>query len=54
MRGLRRGCHAHELEEILAAVLRWMPGAELAVPFEELDFRHEVSSYGLGALPVTW
>ncbi|MDC0769533.1 cytochrome P450 [Streptomyces sp. HD] len=43
-----------ELEEILAAVLRWMPGAKLAVPFEELDFRHEVSSYGLGALPVTW
>lgn len=43
-----------ELEEILAAVLRWMPGARLAVPFDELDFRHEVSSYGLGALPVTW
>ncbi|MEU7056904.1 cytochrome P450 [Streptomyces sp. NPDC046197] len=43
-----------ELEEILAAALRWMPGARLAVPFEELDFRHEVSSYGLGALPVTW
>lgn len=43
-----------ELEEILAAVLRWMPDARLAVPFEELEFRHEVSSYGLGALPVTW
>ncbi|MEV7090311.1 cytochrome P450 [Streptomyces sp. NPDC093085] len=43
-----------ELEEILAAVLRWLPGARLAVPFEELDFRHEVSSYGLGALPVIW
>jgi len=43
-----------ELEEMLAAVLRWMPGARLAVPFAELDFRHEVSSYGLGALPVTW
>lgn len=43
-----------EIEEMLAAVLRWMPGVRLAVPFEELDFRHEVSSYGLGALPVTW
>ena len=43
-----------ELEEILAAVLRWMPDARLAVPFEELDFRHEVSSYGLSTLPVTW
>ena len=28
--------------------------ARLAVPFEELEFRHEVSSYGLAALPVTW
>ncbi|QNE79350.1 cytochrome P450 [Streptomyces finlayi] len=43
-----------EIEEMLAAVLRWMPGVRLAVPFEELDFRHEVSSYGLGSLPVTW
>lgn len=43
-----------EVEEILAAVLRWMPDAELAVPAEELEFRHEVSSYGLVALPVTW
>ncbi|WP_329042120.1 cytochrome P450 [Streptomyces sp. NBC_00178] len=43
-----------ELEEMLAGVLRWMPGARLAVPFGELDFRHEVSSYGLAALPVTW
>ncbi|MFH9470747.1 cytochrome P450 [Streptomyces clavifer] len=43
-----------EIEEMLSAVLRWMPGARLAVPFDELDFRHEVSSYGLGALPVTW
>ncbi|MET7387085.1 cytochrome P450 [Streptomyces sp. NPDC005385] len=43
-----------EIEEMLGAVLRWMPGVRLAVPFDELDFRHEVSSYGLGALPVTW
>lgn len=43
-----------EIEEMLAAVLRWMPDVRLAVPFEELDFRHEVSSYGLGSLPVTW
>lgn len=43
-----------EIEEILAAVGRWMPDARLAVPFEELEFRHEVSSYGLATLPVTW
>ncbi len=43
-----------ELEEMLSAVLRWLPDARLAVPVEELEFRDEVSSYGLVALPVTW
>lgn len=43
-----------ELEEMLAAVLRRLPGARLAVPFDELVFRPEVSSYGLAALPVDW
>lgn len=43
-----------ELEEILHAVLRWLPDARLAVDVAELEFRHEVSSYGLAALPVTW
>lgn len=43
-----------ELEEILHAVLRRLPDARLAVGVEELEFRHEVSSYGLAALPVTW
>jgi cytochrome P450 len=43
-----------ELEETIHAALRWLADARLAVPFEELEFRHEVSSYGLAALPVTW
>lgn len=43
-----------EIEETLAAILRRLPGARLAVPVDQLDFRHEVSSYGLAALPVTW
>ncbi|ACU98312.1 cytochrome P450 [Saccharomonospora viridis] len=43
-----------ELEEMLYGMLRLLPQARLAVPFEELEFRHEVSSYGLAALPVTW
>lgn len=43
-----------ELEEMLHAVLRRLPDARLAVPFEELEFRHEVSSYGIATLPVTW
>lgn len=43
-----------EIEEMLLAVLSGLPQARLAVPVEELEFRHEVSSYGLVALPVTW
>jgi cytochrome P450 len=43
-----------ELEEIVSAMVRRLPGARLAVAFEELEFRDEVSSYGLAALPVTW
>lgn len=43
-----------ELEEILSAIFRLLPGVRLAVPFQELEFRDEVSSYGLVALPVMW
>lgn len=43
-----------ELEEMIAALLRWIPDARLAVPEADLEFRHDVSSYGLAALPVTW
>lgn len=43
-----------ELEEIISAVLSWMPEVRLAVPFEDLRFRPEVSSYGVDQLPVTW
>ncbi len=43
-----------ELEEMLSAVLQWLPDLRLAVPVEELEFRNDVSSYGLAALPVTW
>jgi cytochrome P450 len=43
-----------ELEEVVGAFLRWMPGARLAVPVEAIRFRPEVSSYGVDELPVTW
>jgi cytochrome P450 len=43
-----------ELEEMLLAVLRWLPDARLAVSVEELEFQTDVSSYGLLRLPVIW
>jgi cytochrome P450 len=43
-----------ELEEMLFAVQRWLPGARLAIAASELEFQPDVSSYGLAALPVTW
>ncbi|MGW0573560.1 cytochrome P450 [Streptomyces tauricus] len=43
-----------ELEIALPTLLRRLPGLELAVPFEELRFRSDMSIYGVHNLPVTW
>ncbi|MBD0738785.1 cytochrome P450 [Streptomyces sp. CBMA29] len=43
-----------ELRVALPAVLQRFPGLRLAVPFEELRFRHEMAVYGLHALPLAW
>ncbi|GAA2118807.1 cytochrome P450 [Kitasatospora saccharophila] len=43
-----------ELEIALDTVLRRLPGLRLAVPFEEIRFRHEMTVYGIDSLPVTW
>lgn len=43
-----------ELEEAVRTVLAHMPQLELACSPADLEFRHEVSSYGLNSLPVTW
>ncbi|RKE17441.1 cytochrome P450 [Streptomyces sp. TLI_171] len=43
-----------ELEIALETLLRRLPGLRLAVPFEELRFRHEMVVYGVHALPVAW
>lgn len=43
-----------ELRVALPAVLERLPGLRLAVPFEELRFRHEMAVYGLHELPVAW
>ena len=43
-----------ELEIALPTLLRQLPNLQLAVPFEELRFRGDMSIYGVHELPVTW
>ena len=43
-----------ELEIALETLLRRLPELRLAVPFEQVPFRHEASIFGLSALPVAW
>lgn len=43
-----------ELQVALTSILRRLPELRLAVPFEELRFRHEMLVYGLHELPLAW
>ena len=43
-----------ELEIVFPALFSALPSLALAVPVEELPFRHEMVLYGLHELPVTW
>ncbi|MFD7120237.1 cytochrome P450 [Streptomyces sp. NPDC059922] len=43
-----------EPESALPALLRRLPELRLAVPAEELRFRHEMATYGVHELPVAW
>ncbi|MEV0637379.1 cytochrome P450 [Streptomyces sp. NPDC050619] len=43
-----------ELHEALPALLRRLPDLRLAVPLEELSFRHDMVVYGVYELPVAW
>ncbi|MFD7091920.1 cytochrome P450 [Streptomyces sp. NPDC059896] len=43
-----------EPEIALPALLRRLPELRLAVPAEELRFRHEMATYGVHELPVAW
>ncbi|MEV7211875.1 cytochrome P450 [Kitasatospora cineracea] len=43
-----------ELEIALDTLLRRLPDLRLAVPFEEIRFRHEMTVYGVESLPVAW
>lgn len=43
-----------ELQEALPALLRALPNLRLAVPPEEIRYRHDMATFGVHQLPVTW
>jgi cytochrome P450 len=43
-----------ELQIVLPTLLRRIPTLQLAVPVEDLPFKHDALAYGLYELPVTW
>jgi hypothetical protein len=43
-----------ELQIVLPTLLRRIPTLRLAVPLEELPFKHDTLAYGVYELPVTW
>ncbi|GAB3708707.1 cytochrome P450 [Amycolatopsis oliviviridis] len=43
-----------ELQIVFDTLFRRMPGIKVAVPVDELPFKHDSTIYGLHALPVTW
>lgn len=43
-----------ELHIALSTLLRRLPGLRLAVPIEDVRFRHDMSTYGVHELPVAW
>jgi cytochrome P450 len=43
-----------ELQVAFEAVLRKIPGIRLAVPVDDIRFKHDSSVYGLYSMPVTW
>ncbi|HEX2214040.1 MAG TPA: cytochrome P450, partial [Mycobacterium sp.] len=43
-----------ELQIVLPTLLRRIPTMRLAVPIDELPFKHDALAYGLYELPVTW
>ncbi len=43
-----------ELQIVLPTLLRRVPTLQLAVPLEDLPFKHDALAYGLYELPVTW
>ncbi|MCG5214976.1 cytochrome P450 [Streptosporangium soli] len=43
-----------ELEIALPTLLRRLPELRLAVPIEQVRFRHDMGTYGVHELPVSW
>lgn len=43
-----------ELQIVLPTLLRRIPTLRLAVPLDELPFKHDTLAYGVYELPVTW
>lgn len=43
-----------ELQETYSAIARRLPGLRLAVPVEQIAFKHDMAVYGVHALPVEW
>jgi cytochrome P450 len=43
-----------ELQVVYGTLYRRIPTLRLAVPVEELAFKHDMLVYGVHRLPVTW
>jgi cytochrome P450 len=43
-----------ELQVVYGTLYRSIPGLRLAVPLEQIPFKHDASVYGVYELPVTW
>ncbi len=44
----------YELHIVYAAILRRLPNLRLAVPLEQIRFKHDMQIYGVHNLPVAW
>ncbi|MFI9385872.1 cytochrome P450 [Kutzneria sp. NPDC052558] len=43
-----------ELQVVYSTLYRRIPTLALAIPFEDVQFKHEMGVYGVHSLPVTW
>jgi cytochrome P450 len=43
-----------ELQVVYSTLYKRIPTLALAVPVDELPFKHDMAIYGVHALPVTW
>ena len=43
-----------ELQIVFQTLLRRVPTAKLAIPFDEVPFKHDRLAYGVYELPITW